>query len=129
MNRASDVNPHCVTQPLTCCTAMVRRAPVSARIGMLAWGLALTGAGMSSGHAEAPREISRLVFACEALHLPTQEAVAHLTGTHNAGQTYRARERLLQGVRSACLRGAAQVLVEAESHVETRTASASHEPR
>jgi hypothetical protein len=85
------------------------------------------GAAAPALAAEA-RETSRLTFACDAMRLPTQEAIGRLLGTQNFGQTYRARERLLHDARSACLRGAGRVWIEAGIATEAGTAFAPSPP-
>ena len=58
-----------------------------------------------------------LAFDCTGMHLPSQQDVARLLGTHNFDQTYRERERLMRNVRRECLRGARQVVVKADTRV------------
>lgn len=84
--------------------------------GASAWLLvvATAGAFALSAHAGDSRGDTALVFDCPAMHLPSQQDVTRLLGTHNFHQAYRARERLLQDVRRECLRGLRQVVVKAD---------------
>ena len=82
------------------------------RMGFLV--LAAAGLFTLSAQAGELRGETGLAFDCAAMHLPTQQDVTRLLGTHNFDQTYRARERLVQNVRRECSRGARQVVVQAD---------------
>ena len=75
--------------------------------------LVLAGAFAIPAHAANPSADFRLAFDCNAAQLPSQQDVARLFGTHNFGQTYRAREQLMRNVRRDCQRGVRQVVVQA----------------
>jgi hypothetical protein len=84
-----------------------------------AWLLVAVAAGLlaTSAHAGDSRGGTDLAFDCTAMHLPSQQDVTRLLGTHNFQQAYRARERLLQDVRRECLRGVRHVVVKADDRL------------
>lgn len=60
--------------------------------------------------------VEPLDFDCPLKVLPSQSAVGRVLGLDNFWQTYRARDRLMQRVRSACAQGAVAVRVLPEEH-------------
>jgi hypothetical protein len=62
---------------------------------------------------------ANLVFNCDALVMPSQRDVGDLLDMQNFGKTYAERARLMQRVRSGCLRGVRQVRVTAHDPLKS----------
>jgi hypothetical protein len=86
-----------------------------ARVAARSASIAILIAACNAADARAANDDYSLLLACKPSSQPSQQEAALLFHTHNAGQTYAARARLMQEVRRVCLRGAHEVLIKADS--------------
>jgi hypothetical protein len=88
----------------------------SARLALLALAVAASQLPIFGVHAQ-----STLVIDCATHHLPAQQAVANALGLHNFGQTYAAREHVMETAHRACLRGASRVMFNGNDEAQQTT--------
>lgn len=72
-------------------------------------------AALPANAAEPQAQTPGIVIDCAAPALPSQQDVSTLTGIDNFGQTYAARNRLMQQGLRACKRGAKHVVIVSPS--------------
>lgn len=96
----------------------------SVRLALLALAVAASQLPISGVHAQ-----STLVIDCATHHLPTQQAVANALGLHNFGQTYAARQGVMETAKRVCLRGASRVMFNGNNEALQTTRMAHDQDR
>lgn len=87
---------------------------MNASTSALILALALTAA-LPASATEPPAQTPGIAIDCARPALPSQEEASMLTGIENFGQTYAARNRLMQQGLRACKRGAKHVVIVSPS--------------